>query len=79
MVRRTSSSSNSFWYCFTGRSSARPGCGQRVLVERIERHGDRQAAHQLRDEAVAQQVVRLDVDEGVLLELVRDAPSTSPW
>src|SRR5882762_5877024 len=42
---------------------------QRVLVERVERHGDRQAADELGDQAVAEQVVRLDVAEWVLLHL----------
>src|SRR5437867_5915593 len=43
---------------------------QCVLIERVERHRHREPAHQLGDEAVAQQVVRLHVDEGVLLELL---------
>src|SRR6266571_1419917 len=44
---------------------------QRVLVERVERHRHGQPAHQLGDEPVAQQIVGLDVDEGVLLDLLR--------
>src|SRR5712664_1769635 len=47
---------------------------QGVLVERVERHRDREPAHQLGDEAVTQQVVGLHVDEGVLLELFGLAP-----
>src|SRR2546426_984611 len=47
---------------------------QGVLVQRVERYGDREPAHQLGDEPVAQQVVGLDVDEGVLLELLGLAP-----
>src|SRR5467141_586643 len=43
---------------------------ERVLVQRVERYRHREAAHQLGDEPVAQQVVGLHVDEGVLLELL---------
>ena len=39
---------------------------QRVLVERLERDHHREAADQLGDEAEAEQVVRLDLGEGVL-------------
>src|SRR6266568_2636128 len=46
---------------------------ERFLIERVERHGDRQAAHELGYEPVAQQVVRLDVHERVLLQLLGDA------
>src|SRR5207249_1307292 len=44
---------------------------QRVLIEGVEGHGHGQPAHQLGNEPVAQQVVGLDVDEGVLLDLLR--------
>src|SRR5256885_94789 len=43
---------------------------QRVFVERVERHRHREPAGQLGDEAIAQQVVGLHVDEGVFLELL---------
>src|SRR6266480_2801393 len=43
---------------------------ERVLVQRVERYRHREPAHQLGDEPVAQQVVGLHVDEGVLLELL---------
>src|SRR6058998_3213502 len=43
---------------------------ERVLVQRVERDRHREPADQLGDEAVAQQVVGLHVDEGVLLELL---------
>src|SRR6266478_4537012 len=46
---------------------------QRFLIERVERHGDRQAADELGYQPVAQQVVRLDVHEGILLQLLGDA------
>src|SRR5437899_5655496 len=45
---------------------------ERVLVQRVERHHHRQPAHELGDEAVAQQVVGLDVGEGVALDLLHD-------
>src|SRR2546428_11737632 len=43
---------------------------ERVLVQRVEGYRHRESAHQLGDEAVAQQVVGLHIDEGVLLELL---------
>src|SRR5881396_1535837 len=43
---------------------------ERVLVQRVEGYRHREPAHQLGDEPVAQQVVGLHVDEGVLLELL---------
>src|SRR5213594_927488 len=46
---------------------------ERVLVQRVERHHHRQPAHELGNEAVAQQVVGLDVGEGVALDLLHDA------
>src|SRR5256884_926625 len=46
---------------------------ERVLVQRVERHHHRQPAHELGNEAVAQQVVGLDVSEGVALDLLHDA------
>src|SRR3989441_651767 len=46
---------------------------ERVLVQRVERHHHRQPAHELGNEAVAQQVVGLDVGEGGALDLLHDA------
>src|SRR2546428_816316 len=45
---------------------------ERVLGPGAERHHHRQPAHELGDEAVAQQVVGLDVGEGVALDLLHD-------
>src|SRR5881394_4080814 len=43
---------------------------QRLFIERVERDGDRQAAHQLRDQAVPQQVVGLDIAERILFQFL---------
>src|SRR2546426_5136095 len=51
----------------------REDADQRIFVERVERYGDRQPADELGDEPVAQQIVRLDVHKGVLLQLLGDA------
>src|SRR6266576_2806859 len=45
---------------------------QRVFVERIERYGDREAAHQLGDEAIPEQIVGLDIAKRILLDLGGD-------
>src|SRR5947207_5307022 len=63
-VRSIDSISNSRWYCFTSaflgwvKISLREG-----LVEILERGNDRQAANELGDQAVFQQVLRLDLAE----------------
>ena len=44
---------------------------ERILIERLERHGHRQAADELGDQTVAKQVVRLDFGERILRDLLR--------
>src|SRR5687767_4886184 len=46
---------------------------ERFLIERVERDAHRQTSHQLGDESVTQEIVRLDLGKRALLGLVRPA------